>query len=102
MDRTEVEELLRGVAGGEVAVADALDRLASGPMTGVSDLGFARLDTHRGLRTGDPEVVYGAGKTPAQTVTLLRELATRGSRALATRLPDDTLAAIAGELPDAV
>jgi NCAIR mutase (PurE)-related protein len=70
----------------------------------VLDLGFARLDTDRRRRTGDPEVVYGQGKTPAQVVTALRALAEHhDDRAvLATRLDDAALAALAAEVPDAV
>ncbi|HSK27348.1 MAG TPA: nickel pincer cofactor biosynthesis protein LarB [Jiangellales bacterium] len=63
---------------------------------GWRDLGFARLDTDRAARTGDPEVVYGAGKTVEQTVALLRALreAHPERAALATRLDDDALAAV--------
>jgi pyridinium-3,5-biscarboxylic acid mononucleotide synthase len=104
MDRAEVESLLREVAAGSVEVGAALDRLASGPLSPAADLGFARVDTHRGLRTGDPEVVYGAGKSPAQTVAILRTLAAQeGSRpAVATRLPDDSMAAVRDAFPDAL
>ncbi|MDQ1615888.1 MAG: pyridinium-3,5-biscarboxylic acid mononucleotide synthase [Actinomycetota bacterium] len=103
MDRAEVESLLREVAAGSVEVGAALDRLASGPLSPVADLGFARVDTHRGLRTGDPEVVYGSGKSPAQTVAILRTLAAQEGRrpAVATRLPDDSLAAVRDAFPDA-
>lgn len=68
------------------------------------DLGFARLDTDRLERTGDAEVVYGAGKTPAQVVELLGTLhATHpGHAVLATRLSAEAQAAVALELPDAV
>ena len=104
MDRTEVEALLHDVASGGLPVDAALERLAAGPMSGTSDLGFARVDTHRGLRTGDPEVVYAAGKTPEQTATILRELAGRSGahRAIATRVPDDTLALLGEVFPDAL
>jgi len=103
MDRTELESLLRDVASGTVAVATATDRLAAGPLNGVTDLGFARVDTHRGVRTGDPEVVFGEGKSPAQTVAILRELAAqRGDRpAVATRLPDDAVRAVRQAFPEA-
>ena len=103
MDRADLEGLLRGVAAGSVAVADAADVLARGPLDAVADLGFARVDTHRGVRTGDPEVVYGAGKTPEQTVAILGELAAQpGSRpAVATRLPDDALDAVRAAFPQA-
>ena len=46
----------------------AAHALGDAPLAGFTDLGFARLDSKRGLRTGDPEVVYGAGKTPDQVV----------------------------------
>jgi pyridinium-3,5-biscarboxylic acid mononucleotide synthase len=67
------------------------------------DLGYARLDTDRVARTGDPEVVYGAGKTPAQIVEILAKLhASHPDRAvLATRLDDAATAAIRSELPAA-
>jgi pyridinium-3,5-biscarboxylic acid mononucleotide synthase len=71
---------------------------------GYLDLGYARLDTHRAARTGDPEVVYGAGKTPEQTIGLLRALAQAhpGRAVLATRLPDESLEAVRSEFPDAL
>lgn len=70
---------------------------------GVLDLGFARLDVDRERRTGDPEVVYGAGKTPEQIVDTLTALHERHpDRAiLATRLDDAARAAIRAALPDA-
>ncbi|MPZ94383.1 MAG: nickel pincer cofactor biosynthesis protein LarB [Propionibacteriales bacterium] len=73
------------------------------PADGVRDLGFARLDTDRVRRTGDPEVIYGAGKTPDQVVTLLRTLrAAHPERAvLATRVSDAALDAVGTELDDA-
>ncbi len=71
---------------------------------GFRDLGFARVDTHRATRTGDPEVVYGAGKTAQQAVELLRALhAAHPDRAvLATRLDPAVAAAVAAEFPGAV
>jgi len=66
----------------------------------VLDLGYARLDTDRERRTGDPEVVYGAGKTPEQVVDTLRALSERhADRAvLATRLDRQALAAVQDQL----
>jgi NCAIR mutase (PurE)-related protein len=71
---------------------------------GISDLGYARLDTGRAARTGDPEVVYGAGKTPQQVVEILRALheAHPDRAVLATRLTDEAVAAVVTALPDAV
>jgi NCAIR mutase (PurE)-related protein len=73
----------------------------SGP--GYEDLGYARLDTDRATRTGDPEVVYGGGKTPTQIVDLLTRLhASHPDRAvLATRLADEAIAALRSDLPAA-
>lgn len=98
--------MLADVASGEVPVEAALDRLVAGPLgggPGYRDLGYARLDTHRGLRTGDPEVVYGAGKTPEQVVALLGTLRAEpgGRPALATRLDLDALEAVRQTYPDA-
>lgn len=70
---------------------------------GVADLGFARLDIDRAARTGDPEVVFGAGKTPDQVVAALRALseAHPGRAILATRLPDEALRLCAEQFPGA-
>jgi pyridinium-3,5-biscarboxylic acid mononucleotide synthase len=71
---------------------------------GVTDLGFARLDTARARRTGDPEVVFGQGKTPAQIVTALRALheAHPDGAILATRLSEAAMEECAERLPEAV
>ena len=73
------------------------------PDAGFVDVGYAKLDTDRARRTGDAEVVYGGGKTPAQVVGALRELhAAHPDRAvLATRLTDETRAAVRAALADA-
>jgi len=69
-----------------------------------ADLGFARVDTDRAARTGDPEVVYGSGKTPAQVVEILRTLhdAHPDQAVLATRLSPEAIAAVTDAHPDAV
>jgi NCAIR mutase (PurE)-related protein len=69
----------------------------------VADLGFARVDVDRAARTGDPEVVYGAGKTPDQVVAILRTLHERHPEraVLATRLSEETLEVVARAHPDA-
>jgi len=71
---------------------------------GIADLGYARLDTDRAARTGDPEVVYGAGKTPQQVVEILRTLSrAHPDRAvLATRLGEAAVEQVVTSLPDAV
>jgi NCAIR mutase (PurE)-related protein len=97
VDRDEARALLSSVAAGEVDVEAALGALA-GPVldAGYTDLGFARVDTHRALRTGDPEVVYGAGKTPDQLVAIVETLrsAHPDRPALVTRVTDEGRAAL--------
>src|SRR3954449_1656428 len=68
-----------------------------------ADIGFARLDLERERRTGTPEVVYAAGKTPEQTVACLAALLDGGARlAWATRVDDATATAVRERWPDAV
>jgi pyridinium-3,5-biscarboxylic acid mononucleotide synthase len=104
VDRAEVLALLEQVAAGGVSADDATERLAAGPLTGVTDLGFARVDTHRALRTGDPEVVFGAGKSPEQTVAIVETLQVSGTSrpALVTRAGPATVAALRLRWPAAL
>jgi NCAIR mutase (PurE)-related protein len=90
VDRDEVTALLDAVAAGAVPVAEALDRLATAPY---EDLAHSLVDVHRALRTGDPEVVYGEGKTTQQVLDNVTAL--QGSRAvLVTRADEVTVAAL--------
>ncbi len=102
MDRTEARVLLDAVAAGTVDPASALERLTVGVLgdgDGYTDLGFARVDTHRALRTGDPEVVYAAGKTTEQVIAIVRHLreAHPDRPALVTRAGDGTSSALVAE-----
>lgn len=77
MDAEATRELLEGVAAGRTPVQAALDELQTkvmGDGHGFADLGYARVDTHRALRTGDPEVIYAAGKTPEQVAAIAARL----------------------------
>ena len=69
----------------------------------IADLGFARVDVDRAARTGDPVVVYGAGKTPDQVVAILRALHEKHPEraVLATRLAPEALDVVSRALPDA-
>jgi len=64
MNKTALLELLAAVERGDLTPAAASDRLASLPF---EDIGHSRIDHHRAIRTGLPEVIYAAGKSPAQT-----------------------------------
>jgi len=83
MDPERLRALLQAVQAGDTSIADALRDLRELPFR---TLEFARVDTHRHLRTGFPEVVLGQGKTPEQIAAILAELASAGSTAMATRV----------------
>ena len=90
MDRDQARALLDAVASGALPPADALDRLAVAPY---EQLASALVDTHRALRTGDPEVVYAAGKTTEQVLEAVAALL--GDRAiLVTRAAPETVGAL--------
>lgn len=61
--QSETKKLLESVQNGSISVDEALVRLKAQPF---DDLGYAKVDLHREIRQGVPEVIYGAGKTPAQ------------------------------------
>jgi NCAIR mutase (PurE)-related protein len=98
MNTERLQNLLAAVASGETSVDDALTSLRSLPFR---DLGFAKLDTHRPLRTGHPEVVFGAGKTPDQLVGIVEGLAETGNAVLVTRLSAEGKEALEGRFPHA-
>ncbi len=81
----EIVQLLERLANGDLSGDEAKAQLAA-QLRGVDELGFARLDTDRARRTGVAEVIFGAGKTPAQLKALLGRCLERHGRALATRV----------------
>ena len=91
MDRAQIEALLNEVREGRTGVADALDRLRDLPF---EDLGFAKLDHHRALRTGMPEVIFAAGKTAAQVAAIFARMAKAGGNVLATRASREMFEAV--------
>jgi NCAIR mutase (PurE)-related protein len=96
MDRQQLAELLEAVRRGAVPVDDALARLRSLPY---EDLGFARVDHHRGLRTGVPEVIFGEGKTPEQVIAIAERLAATDANVLVTRLAPEAGARLVAAVP---
>jgi NCAIR mutase (PurE)-related protein len=93
-----VREILEQVAGGQLGPDEAMSALKWAPY---EDLGYARLDTHRRLRTGYPEVVYCASKTSDQVVGILQRLAATHPFVLATRASPEQAAAVRAALPQA-
>ena len=83
MDREAAKSMLERVRAGELPVDEALEALLDLPF---EDLGFAKVDHHRQLRTGAPEVVYGEGKSAEQIVAIAQAIRSRGALALVTRV----------------
>ena len=99
MDRSQIEALLKDVQANRTAVPDALERLKDLPF---EDLGFAKLDHHRALRTGMPEVIFASGKTAAQVATIFARMAQAGGNVLATRASRQCFDAVVAAEPRAV
>ena len=103
MNPSTLRALLDNVANGNVAASDAeqqlLGALRARPY---EDLGFARVDHHRALRQGFPEVVLGLGKSPAQIAAIAREIVSRGSTLLVTRADEQAFEAVRAAVPGAV
>jgi len=98
MDRAQIESLLNEVRDGRTGVGDALERLKNLPF---EDLGFAKVDHHRALRTGMPEVIFAESKTAAQVAAIFERMAKAGGNVLATRASRAVFDAVrAGETRD--
>ena len=91
MNAESIRKLFDQVRKGKVAPDDAVDRLRHLPF---EDLGFAKVDHHRALRGGMPEVILGEGKTPAQVAGIFARLAKQGGNVLATRVDRKQFAAV--------
>ena len=98
MERQVLEQLLEDVRAGKLTPAEAAERLRELPY---EDLGFAKLDHHRALRRGFPEVVFGQGKTPEQTAMIVERLSARGQGVLVTRASHEAHIAVLARRPTA-
>src|SRR6476659_6798199 len=103
MNPVELQSLIHAVARGEIDVATAHERLLralrSQPF---EDLGFARVDHHRALRQGFPEVVLGLGKSPAQVAAIAEKIVGRNSTLLITRASETMYDAVKAVVPQAI
>jgi NCAIR mutase (PurE)-related protein len=98
MNREAVLELLEDVRQERVSPEAAMERLKTIPF---EDAGIAKIDHHRMLRLGLPEVIYAAGKTPADTAEIFSRMAAHGGNVLATRATPEHAAAVRARLPKA-
>lgn len=87
-----------GVQQGQISIEESLQRLKILPF---EELGFAKIDHHRTLRRGFPEVVFGQGKSIPQIVTITQRLAAQGGRVMVTRVGEDCFTAVQREMPAA-
>ncbi|MCA1560428.1 MAG: nickel pincer cofactor biosynthesis protein LarB [Acidobacteria bacterium] len=103
MNRQQLRELLDEVQTGtttpEVAQSRILQVLRQAPF---EDLGFARVDLHRAVRQGFPEVIFAPGKSPTQVAAIASRIVSAGQSLLVTRATAETFAAVAEVLPAAV
>ena len=91
-----IKILLEAVAAGNVSTANALEKLKHLTFEPVED--FAKIDHHRQLRTGFPEVIWGSGKTPAQIAHIMQAMADKSSVVMATRIEPEVYAQLQQEV----
>lgn len=97
MEQQEIRAMLEQVAQGTMNVDDALLKLKKAPY---EDLGFAKIDTHRALRQGAAEVIYGAGKTAEQIAEIAGAMQEKGQKTiLITRMDQEKADFVAEKLP---
>lgn len=97
MDKTELTSLLESVADGSVSPEAAALRLKMQPIEEIGD--YAKIDMHRGIRQGVPEVIYGAGKTKEHILGIAKTMLEHGQKTvLITRLSEEAAEYISAEL----
>ena len=99
MTATEAIDLLETFRAGKVSREKVLRAFQTAPLV---DLGFAQVDTHRALRKGFPEVVFGAGKTPLQVVQIAAKIFEREQRILVTRINGEHVRALRRKFKNAI
>jgi NCAIR mutase (PurE)-related protein len=99
MDSDRIRDLLEQVRSGKLNVEDAFSRLKDLPY---EDLGFARLDTHRTLRKGYPEVIFCPGKTTEQIAAIFERMSRHEGRVMAARASAEVADAVTKKFPQAV
>ena len=99
MNVKEVKNLLKKVKNGQTSIEEALEILKNFPY---SDLGFARIDHHRELRTGYPEIIYCAGKSVEQVKEIFRVMSVRENMVIGTRASHEIYEAVSIVSPDVV
>jgi pyridinium-3,5-biscarboxylic acid mononucleotide synthase len=91
MDSSSLRKLLQQIKDGRLSPDEAVARLRHLPF---EDLGFAKIDHHRRLRVGMPEVIFSQGKTPAQVAQIFKRMAAQGGNVLATKASQEHFRAV--------
>ncbi|MBO5543262.1 MAG: nickel pincer cofactor biosynthesis protein LarB [Oscillospiraceae bacterium] len=101
MDKVELSVILQQVASGELSPDDAALKLKMEPIKEVGE--YAKVDMHRGIRQGVPEVIYGAGKTKEHVLGIARTMLQNGQKTvLVTRITQETADFVRAGLPEEV
>ncbi|WP_088226650.1 nickel pincer cofactor biosynthesis protein LarB [Desulfosporosinus sp. FKB] len=98
MNKADIKKLLLDVKNGEIEVEAALEKIEDLPY---KDLGFAKIDNHRELRVGYPEVIYCEGKTVEQVKNIIEFMLTKENNILATRANEKMYEAVKAVCPEA-
>ena len=98
MDAESLQKLLEAVANGEVSPDNALENLKHFDFESVGD--FAKVDHHRQLRTGFPEVIWGQDKTPDQIAEIMTAMRQRTAVVMATRIETEVAEILSAKVPD--
>ncbi len=97
MDKNQMLQMLQAVQAGELSPQQVLEKMHAQPF---EDLGYAKVDYHRGIRQGVGEVIYGAGKTAEQIVGILKNMCENGLKdILVTRINEDVAQKIQEQVP---
>jgi len=98
MNPKDIKSLLEDIRSGKTGIEEAFDKLKDLPYT---DLGHTKIDHHREIRTGYPEIIYCSGKTKPQIVSIIKTMLSRNSNILATRATEEIYKAVVDLFPDA-
>ena len=99
MDEQRISDILNKFRSGELSEADTVSQLKKMPY---EELGFAKIDHHRAVRQGFPEVVFCQGKTTPQVVEIVKRLAVHNKNILATRAGRDVYEEVKKIVPEAI
>ena len=99
MDIKVIKKLFKDYKAGQISINDVLEKIRELPY---KDIGFAKVDSHRKIRCGFPEVIFCMGKTPSQVVKIAEHIVADGNDMLATRANREIYEAISRKFPDAV